>query len=156
MVSVVRSLGLTGVAGYEVKVECDLSDGLPTFDVVGLPDTAVKEARNRVRSATKNAGYTFPLARITVNLAPADRRKEGTVYDLPMLVGLLQGSGQILWRSVPMGLCRRGGFVRRAAPRAGDTAHGAGRPAGWHGGTVRSGGERSGGCVCRRIAVSIR
>lgn len=83
MVSVVRSLGLTGVAGYEVKVECDLSDGLPIFDVVGLPDTAVKEARNRVRSAVKNAGYTFPLARITVNLAPADRRKEGTVYDLP-------------------------------------------------------------------------
>ena len=95
MVSVVRSLGLTGVAGYEVKVECDLSDGLPIFDVVGLPDTAVKEARNRVRSAVKNAGYTFPLARITVNLAPADRRKEGTVYDLPMLVGLLRGSGQI-------------------------------------------------------------
>ena len=95
MVSVVRSLGLTGVAGYEVKVECDLSDGLPIFDVVGLPDTAVKEARNRVRSAVIYAGYTFPLARITVNLAPADRRKEGTVYDLPMLVGLLRGSGQI-------------------------------------------------------------
>lgn len=109
MVSVVRSLGLTGVAGYEVKVECDLSDGLPTFDVVGLPDTAVKEARNRVRSATKNAGYTFPLARITVNLAPADRRKEGTVYDLPMLVGLLQGSGQIF------GDLSRWGFVGEVA-----------------------------------------
>ena len=90
-------------------MECDLSDGLPTFDVVGLPDTAVKEARNRVRSATKNAGYTFPLARITVNLAPADRRKEGTVYDLPMLVGLLQGSGQIF------GDLSRWGFVGEVA-----------------------------------------
>ena len=109
MVSVVRSLGLTGVAGYEVKVECDLSDGLPIFDVVGLPDTAVKEARNRVRSAVKNAGYTFPLARITVNLAPADRRKEGTVYDLPMLVGLLRGSGQIF------GDLSRWGFVGEVA-----------------------------------------
>ena len=95
MVSSVRSLGLYGVSGYEVKVECDISGGLPTFDVVGLPDTAVKEARNRVRSAVKNSGFAFPVSRITVNLAPADRRKEGTVYDLPMLVGLLQGSGQL-------------------------------------------------------------
>ena len=95
MVSSVRSLGLYGVSGYEVKVECDISSGLPAFDVVGLPDTAVKEARNRVRSAAKNSGFAFPVSRITVNLAPADRRKEGTVYDLPMLVGLLQGSGQL-------------------------------------------------------------
>lgn len=95
MVSSVRSLGLYGVSGYEVKVECDISSGLPAFDVVGLPDTAVKEARNRVRSAVKNSGFAFPVSRITVNLAPADRRKEGTVYDLPMLVGLLQGSGQL-------------------------------------------------------------
>ena len=95
MVSSVRSLGLYGVSGYEVKVECDISGGLPTFDVVGLPDTAVKEARNRVRSAVKNSCFAFPVSRITVNLAPADRRKEGTVYDLPMLVGLLQGSGQL-------------------------------------------------------------
>ena len=95
MVSSVRSLGLYGVSGYEVKVECDISGGLPAFDVVGLPDAAVKEARNRVRSAVKNSGFAFPVSRITVNLAPADRRKEGTVYDLPMLVGLLQGSGQL-------------------------------------------------------------
>lgn len=95
MVSSVRSLGLYGVSGYEVNVECDISNGLPTFDVVGLPDAAVKEARNRVRSAVKNSGFSFPVNHITVNLAPADRRKEGTVYDLPMLVGLLQGSGQL-------------------------------------------------------------
>ena len=95
MVSSVRSLGLHGVSGYEVRVECDISSGLPAFDVVGLPDAAVKEARNRVRSAVKNSGFAFPAGRITVNLAPADRRKEGTVYDLPMLVGILQGSGQL-------------------------------------------------------------
>ena len=85
----VRSLGLQGVNGYEVLAECDLSNGLPAFDVVGLPDTAVKEARDRVRSAARNCGFRFPAARITVNLAPADRRKAGTVYDLPMLVGIL-------------------------------------------------------------------
>ena len=91
----VRSLGLHGVTGYEVRAECDLSNGLPAFDVVGLPDAAVKEARNRVRSAVKNGGFTFPVSRITINLAPADRRKEGTVYDLPMLVGILAAGGQL-------------------------------------------------------------
>jgi magnesium chelatase family protein len=91
----VRSLGLHGISGYEVKVECDVASGLPAFDVVGLPDAAVKEARNRVRSAVKNSGFAFPSGHITVNLAPADLRKEGTVYDLPMLVGLLQVSHQL-------------------------------------------------------------
>ena len=91
----VRSLGLHGVTGYEVSAECDLSNGLPAFDVVGLPDTAVKEARNRVRSAARNCGFSFPVSRITVNLAPADRRKAGTVYDLPMLVGILAAGGQL-------------------------------------------------------------
>lgn len=91
----VRSLGLHGVTGYEVMAECDLSNGLPAFDVVGLPDAAVKEARNRVRSAVKNCGFTFPVSRITVNLAPADRRKAGTVYDLPILVGILAAGGQL-------------------------------------------------------------
>lgn len=91
----VRSLGLHGVTGYEVTAECDLSNGLPAFDVVGLPDAAVKEARDRVRSAVKNCGFRFPVSRITVNLAPADRRKAGTVYDLPMLVGILAAGGQL-------------------------------------------------------------
>ena len=85
----VRSLGLSGVSGYEVTAECDLSGGLPAFDIVGLPDAAVKEARERVRAAIKNCGFSFPVSRITVNLAPADRRKAGTVYDLPILVGIL-------------------------------------------------------------------
>jgi len=90
MVTTVRSFGLHGVAGYEVSVECFLSGGLPAFDVVGLGDTAVKEARERVRAAVKNCGAKFPVSRITVNLAPADRRKEGTVYDLPIFLGLLR------------------------------------------------------------------
>jgi magnesium chelatase family protein len=95
MVAKVRSLGLGGISGYEVSVECFLSSGLPTFDIVGLPDTAVKEARERVRAATKTCGKRFPISRITVNLAPADTRKAGTVYDLPVLLGILVATGSI-------------------------------------------------------------
>ncbi len=95
MYKTIRSLGLLGLEGYEVLVECDLSNGLPRFDMVGLPDNAVKEARERVRSAIRNSGFTFPVGRITVNLAPADRRKEGTVYDLPIVVGLLATLEQV-------------------------------------------------------------
>ena len=91
----VRSLGLSGISGYEVTVECFLSGGLPAFDVVGLPDTAVREARERVRAAVKTCGARFPVSRITVNLAPANQRKEGTVYDLPILLGLLTASEEL-------------------------------------------------------------
>lgn len=89
MVVTVKSLGLNGVSGYGVEVECLLSGGLPAFDVVGLPDTAVRESRERVRGAIKSCGARFPVSRITVNLAPAGQKKEGTVYDLPMFVGIL-------------------------------------------------------------------
>ena len=95
MLCVVRSLGLSGVNGYEVRAECDLSNGLPAFEVVGLPDAAVKEARDRVRAAIRNCGFSFPVSRITVNLSPADRRKGGTVYDLPILTGILAAGGQL-------------------------------------------------------------
>ena len=95
MVVTVRSLGLTGITGYEVSVECVISGGLPAFDVVGLPDAAVKEARERVRAAVKNCGEKFPVSRITVNLAPARVRKEGTVYDLPILLGILAAAEEI-------------------------------------------------------------
>jgi len=95
MVSKVRSLGLGGVSGYEVSVECCLSSGLPSFEVVGLPDAAVREARERVRAATKTCGMKFPISRITVNLAPADKRKAGTVYDLPVMLGILTASEAI-------------------------------------------------------------
>ena len=83
MVFTVRSLGLHGISGYPVLAECDLSAGLPAFTIVGLPDAAVNEARDRVRSAIKNCGFTFPVSRITINLAPAHVKKEGTLYDLP-------------------------------------------------------------------------
>ena len=95
MVVTVRSLGLSGMTGYEVSVECMLSGGLPAFDVVGLPDAAVKEARERARAAVKNCGAKFPVSHITVNLAPARVRKEGTVYDLPILLGILTAAEEI-------------------------------------------------------------
>lgn len=95
MIASVRSLGLGGIRGYEVSVECFISGGLPAFDIVGLPDAAVREARERVRSATKNCGIKFPVSRITVNLAPADRKKAGTVYDLPVMLCILSASGDI-------------------------------------------------------------
>ena len=101
----VRSLGLQGISGYEVTAECDLASGLPNFDIVGLPDTAVKEARERVRSAIKNNGYPFPVGRITVNLAPANLRKSGTIYDLPICVGILAASGQLTWSDPPLRFC---------------------------------------------------
>ncbi len=90
-----NSLGYQGVAGYVVTAECDISAGLPSFDIVGLPDLAVKESRERVRAAVKNCHFQFPISRITVNLAPADRKKVGTLYDLPVLVGILSAGGQI-------------------------------------------------------------
>ncbi len=95
MMVTVCSLGLTGISGYEVSVECFLSGGLPGFDVVGLPDAAVKESRERVRAAVKNCGAKFPVSRITVNLAPARLRKEGTVYDLPILLGIMAAAEEI-------------------------------------------------------------
>ena len=95
MVTTVRSLGLNGIAGYEVTAECFLSGGLPAFDIVGLPDAAVREARERVRAAVKNCGAKFPVSRITVNLAPAGTKKAGTVYDLPIFVGLLAADGDL-------------------------------------------------------------
>lgn len=93
MIAEVNSLGLHGISGFPVTVECHISSGLPGFDVVGLPDAAVKEARERVRAAVKNSGFRFPVSRITLNLAPADTKKSGTIYDLPILVGILGGDG---------------------------------------------------------------
>ncbi len=95
MFSCVRSLGVSGVGGYPVSVEVYISNGLPAFDIVGLPDAAVKESRERVRAAIKNNGFKFPVSRMTVNLAPADKKKAGTVYDLPILIGILSALGEI-------------------------------------------------------------
>lgn len=91
----VTSLGLFGIQAYKVIVEADISGGLPRFDIVGLPDTAVSESRERVRSAIKNANLQYPVSRITVNLAPADMKKEGPLYDLPILIALLCANEQL-------------------------------------------------------------
>ena len=95
MYSVTKSFGLSGLNGFAVAVEADVSGGLPAFSIVGLPDSAVRESADRVRAAIKNLGFKFPDRRITVNLAPADRRKTGPVYDLPLLLAVLTASGQL-------------------------------------------------------------
>ena len=95
MLARVRSCAVVGLEGAIVEVEIDISPGLPAFTIVGLPDTAVQESRERVRAAIRNSGYQFPMKRITVNLAPADLRKEGPAYDLPIAVGILMSSGQV-------------------------------------------------------------
>ncbi len=90
-----KSLGIFGMNSFSVVVEADLSSGLPRFDIVGLPDAAVKESRERVRASIKNCGFNFPVSRLTVNIAPADVKKEGSVYDLPIAVAILKATGQI-------------------------------------------------------------
>ncbi len=95
MLAKVISCAVVGLEGAMVEVEVDISPGLPAFTIVGLPDAAVQEARERVRAAIKNCGYTFPLKRIVVNLAPADLKKAGPAYDMPIAVGILLSSGQL-------------------------------------------------------------
>jgi magnesium chelatase family protein len=93
MLARTRSLGLYGIEAFPVEVEVDMARGLPTFTTVGLPDNAVKESRERVLSAIANLGVSLPPRRTTINLAPADRRKEGPGFDLPIAVGLLAAAG---------------------------------------------------------------
>jgi len=95
MLARIRSAAVLGIDAYPVDVEVDISNGLPSFSTVGLPHGAVKEGRERVSAALGNAGFTFPLRRITVNLAPADVRKDGSALDLPIALGLLVASGQL-------------------------------------------------------------
>ena len=96
MLAKVLSCAVVGLEGAVVEVEVDIASGLPAFYIVGLPDTAVQEAKERVRSAVRNSGFQFPHKRITVNLAPADVRKEGPAYDLPIAVGVLVASEQVV------------------------------------------------------------
>ena len=95
MFSRLKGIGIFGIDSYMIEIEADVSGGLPAFDIVGLPDAAVKESRDRVRAAIKNCGFKFPVGHITVNLAPADRKKEGSIYDLPVLIAILKASGQL-------------------------------------------------------------
>lgn len=95
MLAIVNSISVYGMEAYEIKVEVDVSNGLPAFDIVGLPNATVRESKERVRTAIRNSGFDFPVKRITVNLAPADVKKEGTLFDLPVAVGIMAATGQI-------------------------------------------------------------
>ena len=95
MYAVLNSFGLAGLKGFGVAVEADVSAGLEAFSIVGLPDSAVRESADRVRAAARNLRFSWPSARVTVNLAPADVRKTGPVYDLPLLLAVLAAAGQI-------------------------------------------------------------
>lgn len=120
MVARVHSSGLVGIAGNMIEVEVDVSNGLPSYDTVGLPDKAVSESRERVRAAIRNSGFKLPPRRVTVNLIPADIRKVGTTYDLPIAIGLLAANGffedqkiaEILTKSVIIGELTLNGDVR--------------------------------------------
>ena len=98
MLAVAQSCAVVGLDGYIVQVEVDISPGLPAFNIVGLPDTAVQESRERVRSALRNRGCEFPMRRITANLAPADLKKAGPAYDLSIAVALLISTGRVMLR----------------------------------------------------------
>jgi len=95
MLSKVKTMSLDGLNGYLVEIQSDVTGGLPSFDIVGLPDIRVKEAKERVRAAIKNCGVEFPSRKILVNLAPADKKKEGTFFDLPIAVGILYAIEEI-------------------------------------------------------------
>ncbi len=95
MLAKIKTLGLIGIKGFELVVETDVNNGLPKFDIVGLPDTAIKESKERIRSAIKNSCLKFPMLKLTVNLAPADLKKEGPLYDLPIAVSLLVCTDEI-------------------------------------------------------------
>lgn len=89
MLSIVKTMCLNGLEGYCIEVQVDITGGMPCFEIVGLPDTSIKESKERIKSAIKNSNIEFPSRRILVNLAPADVKKEGSGYDLPMAVGIL-------------------------------------------------------------------
>ena len=93
MLAKVLSSAVLGIDAYRVEVEVDIASGLPSFSTVGLPEASVKESKERVKSAITNSGYRFPDDRITVNLAPADIKKEGTGFDLPIALGILAATG---------------------------------------------------------------
>ena len=87
--------GIFGLNGVLITVEVDISNGIPTLEIVGLPDAAVRESKERVKAAIRNSGFEFPCRRITVNLAPADVKKDGSGLDLPIAIGILAAAGQL-------------------------------------------------------------
>src|SRR3954468_1991133 len=100
MLSSLRSAALIGVEALPVVVEVDVSFGMPIFTMVGLPDASVRDSRDRVRSAIRNSGFAFPEHRVTVNLAPADVRKAGASFDLPIALGILAAQGVVERREI--------------------------------------------------------
>lgn len=100
MLAKINSYGLIGIEGYGLQVEIDINPGIPGYDVVGLADTAIKESKERVKSAIKNTAYNYPINKIIVNLAPAWTKKEGSLYDLPIAIGILVANGTIKQRDV--------------------------------------------------------
>ena len=100
MLSKVKSMSLQGLDGFLVDVQVDVSAGMPNWEVVGLPDAPVKESKERVRTAIKNSGYEFESRRIVINLAPADKRKEGSFFDLPIAIGILLDFEDIMWQNL--------------------------------------------------------
>lgn len=117
MLALIKSFGLRGLDGFPVQAEVDIHSGVPSYDIVGLADTAVKESKERVRAALKNSGYSYPVAAMVINLAPADIKKEGSLYDLPIAIGMLAASKQIpyetLNKAVILGELSLNGEVRK-------------------------------------------
>lgn len=95
MVSIVKSMSLEGLEGYLIEVQTEVTGGIPNFDIVGLPDASVREARERIKSAIKNTNFEFLSRKVLINLAPADKKKEGTILDLPMALGVLISVGDV-------------------------------------------------------------
>ena len=145
MLAKTLACAVVGLEGRIIEVEVDIASGLPAFGIVGLADKAVQEARERVRAAIRNSGYEFPIRRITVSLAPADLEKEGPAYDLPIAVGILLSSGQVvsdMSRAVFLGELALDGTLRH---HQGHPAHGGpSRGAGLHPG-LRPGSQRTRG-----------
>lgn len=101
MLAKVHSCAVLGINGIPLEIEVDIADGLPAFDIIGLPDASVREAKERVRSAVRNSGFQFPYSRITVNMAPADIKKEGSSFDLAIAIGLLSATGELAAEDIP-------------------------------------------------------
>ena len=100
MLAIVKSTSLQGLDGFLVDVQVDVSAGMPNWEVVGLPDATVKESKERVRTAIKNSGYEFQSRRVVINLAPADTRKEGSFFDLPIAIGILLDFQDVRWQNL--------------------------------------------------------
>ena len=99
MLAIIKTMSLNGLDGYLIEVQVDVSPGIPNWDIVGLPDTSVRESKERVRIAIRNSGFEFQSRKIVVNLAPASTKKEGSLFDLPIAIGILMNFGEIRTQS---------------------------------------------------------